>query len=259
VSKAQVTSTNDLCGQPFAVPINSIAQGKDGASGLFDVVANAECGATTNQAVVTAPLPPANLLVDPESTASSYAVVACYSSQTAGSAKRPKVVSYPGTVHLGTVLNSTGAGTCAETVAVGDVVFTLDQDFEFLKTGASPPAHVFTGIADDSIGWPEGDGPGFWYHTGWPLLEVDPRLISMTVSTDKHMLTMHLGATDLGCGNGLLPKGATLYARAHVKFFGTPTTAETHTFSTSAAGLPSQVQVIENPVPACVDGQLPPD
>lgn len=265
VSKAQLTATTDLCGNAYAPPpIDSTAQGKSGASGLFAVTENPDCAALTNQAVVTAPLPPANLLDDPGSSASSYALAQCFTSKNAGSTRKPKIVSYPGTVHLGTVLNSTGDGSCTETVAVDDVMFALDADFDFLKTGNSPQAHVFVGTADDSTGWPIDEGPGFWYHTGYPLVEVDPSLIDIHVSGNLQELTIALGDTELGCGPGLLPKGKTLYARAHAKFVGTPTPNEVHTFQTSAAGVDSSVQIIENPLdgitsqPVCVDGQLPP-
>jgi hypothetical protein len=266
VSKAQLTATTDLCGQAYAPPaIDSIAQGKNGASGLFAVTENPACAVVTNQAVVTAPLPPANLLTDPPAnTEESYALVACFTSQNAGSGKT-KVVSYPGTVHLGTVVNSTGDGSsCDDPVAVGDVVFNLDADFDFVKTGASPQAHAFIGPADDSIGWPPGVGPGFWYHTGYPLVEIDPSLIGIVVTEDKQQLTMSLAGTELGCGPGALPKGITLYARAHAKFVGTPTPSEDHTFTTTAIGITSSIHVIENPLggdpplPVCVDGQFPP-
>ena len=256
VSKAQLTSTNDLCGGAYAPPaIDSTAQGK-GDAGLFDVTANSECAAT-NQAVITAPLPPANLLDDPDSNASSYALVACYTAQAAGPAKARKVVSYPGTVHLGTVFNSSGDGSsCDDPVAIGNIVFTVDSDFDFLKTGNSPSAHVFAGVADDSIGWPLGAGPGFWYHTGYPLVEIDPALIS--ISQDGDELTISLGDTELGCGAGLLPKGKTLYARAHAKFMGPLSAAGTeHQFMTSVAGLQSSATLVENPLESCVDGQIP--
>lgn len=247
-SKAQLTSTNDLCGQAYAPP--AIDSTSKGGSALFDVTENPDCSGATNQAIVTAPLPPASLGTDPGSGEESYALVACYTSQNAGSVRKPKIVSYPGTIHLGTVINSAGDGSsCDDPVMVDDIVFSADddQDFEFLKTGNSPQAHVFVGI-----------GNSIWYHTGYPLTEIDSRLISISVSVDKHELTMHLGGTELGCGLGALPKGATLYARAHAKFVGPDLGYDkVHTFYTDAVGMESTATIVENPNETCTDGQLP--
>jgi hypothetical protein len=56
----------------------------------------------------------------------------------------------------------------------------------------------------------------------------------------------------------MLPRGLTLYARAHAKFVGPLNAPGTpHEFTTSAVGSNSNVTIVENPTEGCVDGQLP--
>lgn len=242
-SEAQLVTTNDLCGGSYG-PVDSTS------TPTFTVTSALSCLGVTNTAVVTAPLGG-----DPEpSGVSGYALVECFNSQLAGHGKS-KVVSDPGTVHAGTVFHTgDGPKDCTETVDNVVLTFTIDSDFDFLTTGKSPNAHVFIGDATGPV------APGFFYHSGSPLTEYKLPAGAITgAATD--MLTVDLSGLDIGCGAGKIPKGLTIYARAHTKFVGTPTADESHTFGTgvtsSLGALSDSESIVENPTsPVCVNGVL---
>lgn len=240
--------TYDLCGDAFAAVHSSSPNDSDHQ---FEVTADLTCAAVTNDAVVTAPLP--DVPPDPND-ATGYTTVECFTSHQTGHGKNPnKLVAYPGTLHVGVVVTTDeGDGTCTETVNATSIGFTLPDDFDYLSTGRSPAVHLFFG---------DGSG-GFAYHSGLPLIGIDPLLPDGAIVINDKNMTIDLTGLDLGCGAGKLPKGRTLYARAHVKMTGGIETDEDEIFTShvSIGGSKDDTwTVVENPTQGCVDGQLVPE
>jgi len=242
--------TDDLCGDAFSTVHSSSLNDLDHQ---FTVTADASCSSVTNDAVVTAPLP--DVPQDPNG-ATGYTTVECYTSHQTGHGKNPnKLVAYPGTLHVGVVvMTGEGDGTCTDTLNATSIGFTLPDDFDYLLTGRSPAVHLFFG---------DGSG-GFAYHSGLPLVGIDPLLPESAINIADKVMTIDLTGLDVGCGAGKLPKGRTLYARAHVKMTDGVETDEQEDFishvSIGGGSTDDTWSVIENPTTTqtCVDGQLVP-
>jgi hypothetical protein len=130
---------------------------------------------------------------------------------TAVQNKKTKVINTtPGSWHVTTTL--TTAGPCAGfgSYSPSSATLTLDPDFVFADSGASPAAHIFIG---------DTGGGGFDLHDGAPLIEVTGLPISFTqdlVTLRNVSVTVDLSSL------GSIPSTTTIYIRSHFKYLPSP-------------------------------------
>lgn len=252
-SGAELTNTFDLCGNSWGT-INS------SSSPTFEVIeAPVSC---TNQAVVTAPL--TGTLEDGGPV--GYELVDCFNTMmTTG--KKPKVVSYPGTVHVGIIVKTFCGGE--DDLQNAKITLEFPPNFSLECTGRSPAIHVFAGIADSPDLLDPQYENGFYFHSGSPLMEITGlikaaggiTLEGSAVCENATGVVADLTGVDVGFGAGIIPTGWTIYARAHVRPNATRSGPLDSTFTTKAQAadfseIVDTIPISENN-PACVDGQLP--
>ncbi|MGR8953332.1 MAG: hypothetical protein ACU83V_13090, partial [Gammaproteobacteria bacterium] len=178
---------------------------------------------------------------------------ACITSNLAGPKNNQKLVTYPGKVHVGHDVKN-DSGSCW---AVGSIKYTIDPTFDYLMVGNGANArynvHTFAG-----------NSSSFYPHTGYPLTElsIPKELISrdgqeLTVNLSNYDIEAALGLDD-NCANGELPDGFRIYGRAHafMKEDQLPGNRTLQFSSTSDSLTPVTVDVIENPVQGCTDGEF---
>lgn len=232
-----VASTVDLGGNPFST-IQSVDVPGSGNSGgsAVDTFTVTPGFSLLSQSLVVSELPPSG----------DYAPMSCFSSGTSGR----KVTTFPGSLHLTTVLNSTGQCAGITNISGASVTLTLPFGFSFDVTGGSPAAHVFRIAA--------GSG-GFDYHYPGPELVLPKSKISINGQT----LTVDLSGVDFGLGVGVIPSADSIYVRAHAVFTGStvPADGTQYVFQTGSSAnlggnsiLTASSQQVVTASQACVNG-----
>jgi len=136
---------------------------------------------------------------------------------TATQNKKTKAINTtPGSFHVSTTLTTTGPCAGFGNFAPTSATLTLDSEFSFADTGASPTVHAFVGNA----------GGSFDLHNGDPLIEVAlPAVVSgKSVTVDLTSL-------------GTIPSTYTIYLRAHFRY--TPVSGNLPSVTTSYTGFSS--------------------
>jgi hypothetical protein len=208
-----------------------------------------------------------------EFTTGDYGVDQCFTSTSANTA--------PGTVHIDTIINTTGP--CAGFGTISGVTATLtlpatgqDQDtsstvgdgFVYAISGKSPPAHVFIG----NVG---GGGGSFDLHNGTPLVEVTGEvkqtpakqlagggganytdtLDLSKVNLDDFPALVTANGGPFGLGPGVFPANFTIFIRAHAKYQGSlPSPPDTVYSFASSASANSSAGALSNNSTYSIDG-----
>jgi hypothetical protein len=169
-----------------------------------------------------------------------YAPMTCF---TANQGNR-KVNTFPGSLHITSVVNTTGPCAGFGTISGTVVTLTLPAGFSFDTTGASPPAHVFIFPA----------ATGFDFH--YPGAETS--LPKAALVKSGQTLTVDLSSV------GAIPSSDTIYVRAHAVFSDTtvPADGTQYVFGTSTTSqLPgigvntnSSTQTVTKNNATCVNG-----
>ncbi len=175
-----------------------------------------------------------------------YAPMSCFTANQSGR----KVSTYPGSLHIAAVINTTGPCAGFASISGAVVTLTLPAGFSFDTTGNSPAAHVF--IVDAAN--------GFDYHYPGPEIALPKSAITGAAT---QTLTVDLSSVNLGQGAGVIPSNDTVYVRAHAVFTGTtvPIDGTQYVFATSTsasltgigATAASSTQTVTK-TQACVDG-----
>jgi hypothetical protein len=235
-SASAVANTVDLGGNAFP-PISSVDYAGPPAGGAIDAFEVLPGQALESQTFVVSELPPNG----------DYAPMSCFTAQQSGR----KISTFPGSLHIAAVVNTTGPCAGFGTISGTTITLTLPAGFSFDKTGNSPAAHVFVFPA----------AGGFDYHYPDPASEVTnlipkPQVLGQTVTVD-------LSSLDLGGGAGVIPATDTIYIRAHAVFTGgsVPPDETQYSFNTSVTSTIGGVGVttasssqIVTKSSACVDG-----
>lgn len=206
-SAAAVANTSDLGGNPF------------GQISSTTYVGPPDGGATDTFTVT-----PGVFLEDQTAVVSElsgdYAPMSCFTAATSGR----KVSTFPGSLHITAVLNTTGPCAGFATISGAVVTLTLPAGFSFDTTGASPAAHVF--IVDATN--------GFDFHYPGPEIALPKSAIT---GASGQILTVNLSSVNLGQGPGVIPSNDTIYVRAHAVFSGgsVPADGTQYPFSTSTS------------------------
>jgi hypothetical protein len=230
-----VADTVDLGVNPFPQISSADYAGPPagGATDTFEVLPGL---ALESQTVVVSELPPSG----------DYAPMSCFTAQQSGR----KISTFPGSVHIAAVVNTTGACAGFATISGTTITLTLPAGFSFDKTGNSPAAHVFVFPAPT----------GFDYHYPDPASEVTNLIPKPVVSGQT--VTVDLLSLDLGGGAGVIPATDTIYVRAHAVFTGgsVPADGAPYSFNTGVTstiggvGTTASSSQIVTKSSACVDG-----
>jgi len=138
--------------------------------------------------------------------------MSCFTSGQSGR----KVTTFPGSLHITAIVNTTGPCAGFGSISGTVVTLTLPTGFSFDTTGASPAAHVFIFPAVN----------GFDFH--YPGAETSlPK--TAIVKSGQTVLTVDLSSL------GEILSSNTIYVRAHAGFSGTavPTDGTPYDFTTS--------------------------
>lgn len=211
--------TQDLCGNSFDPIGPNPAQTDPCGKGIDPNTGLTQCG---NDKTGTFQVTPGVQLEDQTGVVSQltngdYGIDQCFASAQANR----KVVNTPGSVHITSILTSTGPCASLTTLTDPVITLTLPPGFKFDKTGGSPLAHVFVG-----------SGTGFDLHSGAPLTEITSP--SVSISSPSTDLAGNISITVSLTGS--FPADGTIYVRAHA-IYSAPSPAssnQTFTFSTSA-------------------------
>jgi hypothetical protein len=203
-----VANTVDLGGNPFA-QISSVAYAGPPVGGATDTFEVLPGLALESQTFVVSELPPNG----------DYAPMSCFTAQPSGR----KISTFPGSLHIAAVVNTTGPCAGFGTISGTTIRLTLPAGFSFDKTGNSPAAHVFVFPA----------AGGFDYHYPDPASEVTNLIPKPQVS--GQVVTVDLSSLNLGGGAGVIPATDTIYVRAHAVFTGgsVPADDAPYSFNTS--------------------------
>jgi hypothetical protein len=230
-----VANTNDLGVNAFP-QISSMAYAGPPAGGATDTFTVIPGVFLEDQTAVVSELPPSG----------DYAPMSCFTANTSGK----KVSTFPGSLHITAVVNTTGPCAGFATISGTVVTLTLPVGFSFDVTGASPAAHVFIVNA----------GGGFDFHYPGPEIALPKSKIT---GANTQTLTVDLSGVDLGQGSGVIPSNDTIYVRAHAVFTGTsvPLDGTQYIFTTNTAatltGIGPSTATSSTTVTkssACVDG-----
>jgi hypothetical protein len=230
-----VANTVDLGLIPFD-QISSIDYAGPPAGGATDTFTVTPGVALEDQTAVVAELPPSG----------DYAPMSCFTAATSGR----KVTTFPGSLHITAVVNTTGPCAGFATISGAVVTLTLPSGFSFDTTGNSPAAHVFIVNAAN----------GFDYHYPGPEIALPKSAIT---GASTQVLTVNLSSVNLGQGVGVIPSSDTIYVRAHAVFSGgsvpadgTPYVFTTGTSATLTGVGPSTAQSSQTVTKssACVNG-----
>jgi hypothetical protein len=169
-----------------------------------------------------------------------YAPMTCF---TANQGNR-KVNTFPGSLHITSVVNTTGPCAGFGSISGTVVTLTLPAGFSFDTTGGSPPAHVFHFPA----------AAGFDFHYPGPETSLPKTALVISGQT----LRVDLSSV------GPILSSDTIYVRAHAVFSGTivPADGTPYDFSTSTTSTLPGIGVNTTPLStqtvtknsACVNG-----